>query len=40
MKKDEKQPDLEEGIEYWTSQPASYNGVLGELHHSFGHSVP
>ncbi|KAF7792966.1 hypothetical protein EIP86_004069 [Pleurotus ostreatoroseus] len=29
VKKDEKQPDLQEGIEYWTSQPASYNGVLG-----------
>lgn len=23
-------PDVEDGIEYWTTQPASYNGVLGE----------
>lgn len=23
------QPNVEEGIEYWTTQPASYDGVLG-----------
>lgn len=23
-------PDVENGIEYWTTQPASYNGVLGK----------
>lgn len=22
-------PDVEAGIKYWTSQPASYDGVLG-----------
>ena len=29
----EPQPDVEDGIEYWNTQPASYDGVLGELHH-------
>jgi hypothetical protein len=24
-------PDIEEGIEYWKTQPASLDGVLGEL---------
>lgn len=23
-------PDVGKGIEYWASQPASYDGVLGE----------
>lgn len=25
----EPQPDVQEGIEYWTTQPASLDGVLG-----------
>ncbi|KAH6918524.1 methyltransferase domain-containing protein [Coprinopsis sp. MPI-PUGE-AT-0042] len=29
MPKPEEQPDVEEGIQYWESQPASYDGVLG-----------
>jgi protein N-terminal methyltransferase len=29
MSKPEEQPDVEEGIHYWESQPASYDGVLG-----------
>ena len=24
------QPDVEDGIQYWTTQTADYNGVLGE----------
>ena len=23
-------PDVQDGIEYWNTQPASYDGVLGE----------
>jgi protein N-terminal methyltransferase len=25
-------PDLEAGIQYWATQPANYDGVLGLLH--------
>jgi protein N-terminal methyltransferase len=28
-------PDIEEGIEYWKTQPASLDGVLGELKRDF-----
>lgn len=27
------EPDVQDGIEYWNTQPASYDGVLGELSH-------
>ncbi len=32
------QPDVEDGIQYWTTQSADYNGVLGE-HYSIIHPL-
>lgn len=32
---DDREPNLDEGIEYWNNQPATYDGVLG----GFGEGV-